>query len=856
MTTPAINLPAPVKAIITAYDRGFTLVVDKASKGTEEASEEDALQISEITGDLRKALEPSKDAVIKSYRQCIAKHGELFALEDKAILSELKEVKNKLNKEILKCSLLSFDDLDLLSANFSELEEQVWQSCTDCIAIFERVQSRLGSRATSKVKTDDQAQASNDTPQNTEQQISTAPPALAIPATEVVIEVSPTEAEPSQPQNASHSPPRLTPPLKIPEPEPMVEPVKPNGPWTTNDNFQFPTVSASGSPSPSPSQPNSYNGVSPIRDGPALIAKEIVAGQINANIDWLERRRQSRMDWHNEMRKSISSFDDNRASVTISELSGASPIIAPITSSPIEYRGPRINANDLLVTRQPSQTSQRTRSSNASSYVPERGRQDSQESIFGNRVLAPLSPPLSAKHDSGASRPHSRADQVDPSREPVRNAPNYGLGIETGLEVVHDYSQDPIAVEGQNTVQPIFQPRTPTASVRTIDHPIAPNSSFYKFEGFCEGAKAMMRGEIGFRQVRRPAGQFSATMSARCKYCAFEIGWIHIERDSTFDPAGIYMNEEIRFRHQFLSKSHVKTKSIDEPLYACVFCVEEKRTIEAHDATVFFTVTQLFQHLSHHSRPVPAVSGLTILYGSHPPSVVDFDINFMTNNVKTAQYCMAAIAPKVASRPSAIAVNTHRPKPGTRAYRDSDGFQFAAGAKIVAITFPEEFDGKWCTGYHDGQRGSFPFTDISLEMPINEDVLMQERSNLVAVAKWEFKQEKTKEGGWLSFKKGDTITNIGYIFQDQWCWSGKNSKGKWGVFPSAFVSGLREVAPDSAGSGSSPRGFGSRMPSFPMRNRNGNRIEQQSPPNTVRGTPSPNQPGLEVVPRRSSWRSR
>ncbi|RFU34857.1 hypothetical protein B7463_g1487, partial [Scytalidium lignicola] len=850
MTTKGGDFAVPVKAILTAYDRGIKLA-DKASKSAGEGSTPDALQISESTDSLKRALEKSNEAVIKTYQQCVAKCGQPFTqalVEDKAIQSELKEFKNELNEQIVECSVSSFDDLESLSAGFTNLEEQVWQSCTECIAIFERLQSRLAPRAIPKLNANDQAQLSNKTTQNTEQQQQQQQPSSS--------------GGPSQSQDASRSTRKPSPPLQIPEPQMTAPPPKPKGPWTIT-NSPFSNISTSGSPSLSPSQPNSYNDISPLGDGPTprLIPKELVDHQISANNNWLERRRQSRLVWQNELRKSGSSFDDNRVSVAISDNSAVqSPIIGPsMVSSPVDYRAPRNSGHDLLVTRQPSQTSQGTRSSNASSYAPERSRHDSQESIFGNRVAAPLSPPLSAKHDSGASRPHSRADHAGPSRRPAQNDTNYGLGIEAGLEVVHDYSQGLIAIEGQN---PIQQPRTPTASVRTIDHPITPSSSFYKFEGFCEGARAMMRGEVGFRQVRKPAGQFSATMSARCKHCAFEVGWTHIERDSTLNPAGIYMNDEIRFRQQFLSKCHVKTKSIDEPLYACVFCVEENRTIEAHDATIFFTVTQLFQHLSHHSRPVPAVSGLRILYGNHPPSVVDFDIHFMNNTATTAEFCMAEIAAKVASRPTAIAVNTYRPKPGSRTYRDPDGYvslPFAAGAKIVGITFPDKFEGKWCTGYHDGLRGSFPFSEISLEMPIREDMVVQAQSNLTAVTKWEFKQKDTKDGGWLSFKKGDTITSIGYIFQDQWCWSGKNSKGKWGMFPSAFVEGLREGAASNVGLSSSPSSFkhgsfGSRMPSFPIRNRSGSKTENRAPSSASRGQTSPSQPGLEVVPSRSSWR--
>jgi hypothetical protein len=77
---------------------------------------------------------------------------------------------------------------------------------------------------------------------------------------------------------------------------------------------------------------------------------------------------------------------------------------------------------------------------------------------------------------------------------------------------------------------------------------------------------------------------------------------------------------------------------------------------------------------------------------------------------------------------------------------------------------------------------------------------MSAQSSLVAYARWEFKPKEAKEGGWLRFAKGDKITNIGYTFQDQWCWSGQTKNGKWGLFPAAFVEGLHEGGSSGLGS--------------------------------------------------------
>ena len=125
-----------------------------------------------------------------------------------------------------------------------------------------------------------------------------------------------------------------------------------------------------------------------------------------------------------------------------------------------------------------------------------RASQASQESIFGLRNAAPLSPPLSEHRTlSGNGK---RDHQATSSR-----VPGYGEGVEQGLEVVDHIDRGSgliLANEEQLAVQP-----TPSASVKSIDNPMRHDSSFYKFAGFCDGAKALIRGETGFRVMKRPS---------------------------------------------------------------------------------------------------------------------------------------------------------------------------------------------------------------------------------------------------------------------------------------------------------------------------------------------------------------
>jgi hypothetical protein len=189
--------------------------------------------------------------------------------------------------------------------------------------------------------------------------------------------------------------------------------------------------------------------------------------------------------------------------------------------------------------------------------------------------------------------------------------------------------------------------------------------------------------------------------------------------------------------------------------------------------------------------------------------------------------------------------------------RDPDGnpvLHFAMGARIIGVSFPDRFNGIWCTGYHDGVRGAFPASTITLDLPGRDDEVMNTQSNLVAFAKWDFKLKNAKESRWLKFSKGETITHIGYRFQDHWCWTGQNAKGQWGLFPNAFVDNLHDGGLFSMSPGSIKKGgLSSRIPSFPLgRHKSSNKHERKPSIMSTSSGGSGNsmvqhQPGLEVV---------
>jgi hypothetical protein len=89
---------------------------------------------------------------------------------------------------------------------------------------------------------------------------------------------------------------------------------------------------------------------------------------------------------------------------------------------------------------------------------------------------------------------------------------------------------------------------------------------------------------------------------------------------------------------------------------------------------------------------------------------------------------------------------------------------------------------------------------------------MNPKSSLAATARWDYRPRDTITG-WLHFSKKDRITHIAYPYQEFWCWSGMNSKGKWGIFPRDYVDGLVDTG-NRAEPALSPGSFASPPKSF------------------------------------------
>jgi hypothetical protein len=231
------------------------------------------------------------------------------------------------------------------------------------------------------------------------------------------------------------------------------------------------------------------------------------------------------------------------------------------------------------------------------------------------------------------------------------------------------------------------------------------------------------------------------------------------------------------------------TSSTEVPLaelMKCVFCVDENKVPEIHDATIFFSAVQLIRHVALRHRPVRQVDGIKVSYGIHSDQY--FDLSFTSNETRVNP--PSNVSTDISSLPTGYAIQAHRPKSGSKfCAKDPNGnstLQFAIGAQIAGIAFPLNLKGQWYSGYHDGTQGLFPSETIRLNAPSKTDIVITPKSSLVATARWDHNPKDTS-ASWLAFSRKEVITHIGFRFEDHWCYSGQNRKGKFGIFPKEFV---------------------------------------------------------------------
>lgn len=364
------------------------------------------------------------------------------------------------------------------------------------------------------------------------------------------------------------------------------------------------------------------------------------------------------------------------------------------------------------------------------------------------------------------------------------------------------------------------QPREP-------DHALGPGSSLYAMGGFCPGAQTF-RASAHQDGVRRVAGHVAgvSTATARCDRCSYGHAFAELDLDvndksprATFArPGGVL------FRIRLLYKSHLASQRPQEAFYGCLFCAHTGTVPREGDATVFRNSDDLLRHLARHPQPLPEVPGLTVLYGKEvlvtDPRVGDFDMWLTEEQQQEPAPALLLTADDVAMArlPCATASRGHVQRYAEKKLSRPEGvgagalLEFFAGARVVGVAFPRALGGKWCTGWHDGTWGYFPARTVELEMPppgrldappLRFQGPSASASAVSVVAQWRWDPAASirdaAERGWLSFDKGERITNVGWPVlvgagegsggggREAWCWSGTNAKGRFGAFPRSHV---------------------------------------------------------------------
>ncbi|KAL7806524.1 hypothetical protein V8C44DRAFT_198832 [Trichoderma aethiopicum] len=463
--------------------------------------------------------------------------------------------------------------------------------------------------------------------------------------------------------------------------------------------------------------------------------------------------------------------------------SSSRPRPAPPMYSPMPYRAQR--------PRQPSHpASTEERMDDAKTIRRDDMTSDAVEQSSDRRMSAdaeslidPNPLPISTR-DRGLSDTTHREQQSpkqpqqQPGLELVRRNTDLADGIDSGLIPV-----DPSI------------PGAVLANLPPQDLSIDNLSSFYLQKQFCAGATDVINGGVGVKRQKKPVGFSMTAVVAKCTHCLYELDFKHLEYDINKQDEGNYTKHGVGYRLRFLQKSHLHAKRVDDIMYACVFCIHTSQTLDQSDATVFTSTAALFSHLARHPRPLPDVPGISVVDQTEvPPHLVnDYDLLFMN---PPEPHPVRERAAEIAHLPTAHAKESARRLFGQRLLPDrTPALEFIQGAKITGITWPSRYNGEWAFGWHDGVHASIPTDILKLDRPPFGHIKRNATSRIRAKAKWKF-APKEKNEDWLKFDKDEVISNITWSYPEYWCWAGTNAKGKWGIFPQAFLdpNSLQEIA--------------------------------------------------------------
>ncbi|OAR01095.1 hypothetical protein LLEC1_05449 [Akanthomyces lecanii] len=341
--------------------------------------------------------------------------------------------------------------------------------------------------------------------------------------------------------------------------------------------------------------------------------------------------------------------------------------------------------------------------------------------------------------------------------------------------------------DGLIVVESDSRPSEPLLARSQKDCSIGNSSSFYLCKGFCNGAEEVIMGGLGVKKQRRPVGFTGTATVARCTSCVFELSFHDIENDLGKQNSGNLRQSNVGYRLRFLQKCHVQTKRPDDILYGCIFCIRLGRTMDPSDATVFFNVKSLFDHLARHPRPLPDIPGIVVIDGPDIPAKYrnDYDLHFTKPPVP---HPALEHEQETAMMPTGVAKEPARRMYGQRLLADrTPALELVVGSKVTGISWPSKYNGEWCMGWYDGVNASVPLEALRLDPPPSRDIRMDGTSHVRAKSRWKFAHKDKDKTEWLKFDKDEIITNISWVYPEHWCWSGTNAKGKWGIFPQAFL---------------------------------------------------------------------
>ncbi|KAL2015336.1 hypothetical protein VTK56DRAFT_5780 [Thermocarpiscus australiensis] len=379
-----------------------------------------------------------------------------------------------------------------------------------------------------------------------------------------------------------------------------------------------------------------------------------------------------------------------------------------------------------------------------------------------------------------------------------------GDGMMTAQELLRDESSSISDHRKSNPINP-----------RLADCTIGEDSTYHKLKGLCKGAVRLRTeghwGNVkisteydygsggsavaaGGNMLRASDGIVVPLEYEVVKVVACECGYAHpldeVDLDKSSKPEAIRVSDcGARYRLRLLYKSHLRKGSSADSHLACPWCVHAGATVREGDATVFRSADDLLRHLARHPQPLPPVEGLSVCYGRHAPESASrqvFDLHLPEPAVPVP------MPDSVARLATATAIKDHYRRPGRGKLDkppkyDGEMLEFMEGARIVGVMFPEKWGGKWCLGRHDGMFGAFPAKAIELRAPQESEIPMGGDSGMSVTTRWKWNPPNVTGVPWLSFGKGEVISNVQCLYADYWCWSGTNSKGKTGVFPQSHI---------------------------------------------------------------------